>query len=124
MPTIKDYISIPRAVIISGVTRSQILGLIENETIEVSTSIVTGRTMILKSSFNTWHNEYVLSQKSLTEVLSEGKEMVDGVQDYLVATLKQVTDVEFTDIDDDPRVLANATEFYQSVLDTATILVD
>ena len=124
MPEINEYISIMNTVKETELPKSMILAAIDSEQLTVNTEIVPNRTMILRTSLDTWFADYLLAQRGLADVLSEGLEMVDGVNDYLVATYKQVTDVEFTDIDDDPRTLMNAGEFYQSVLDTATILVD
>ena len=124
MPEINEYISIMNAVKETELPRTTIVELIDSETIEVSNSIVTGRTMILRTSLDAWFNDYILANKSLSGVLADVREVGDGVQDYLVATYKNITGVEFTDVSDPPRVLANQFEFYQSVLDTATYLVD
>jgi hypothetical protein len=116
---ITDYMSIARAVIISGLTRPEIVALVDDSTITSSTSVVTGRTMILKSSFNTWYDAYVLAQRSFADVLIEDPNLEAGTANYLEATFKQIGDVEFTDIDDPARVLADESEFMTVVGDTA-----
>lgn len=124
VPLITDYISIAKAVILSGLTRAKIVELIGESRFTASEDIVSGRIMILKSSFDTWLDRYTLANRSLTDVLTETELMQDGVSDYLVATFQEVDEVEFTDIDEAPRVLANSFEFYESVKDTAIILID
>jgi hypothetical protein len=120
VPAITDYMSIARAVIISGLTRAEIVALVDDSTIASSDVVVSGRTMIQKASFNTWYDDYVLAQRSFADVLTDGADLAAGTTEYLEATFKQVGAVEFTDIDDPARVLADESEFMTVVGDTAT----
>lgn len=117
----REYFPIMEAVIATGLPRTTIVQLIDDEAFDTTT--VGGRTNITRASFDAWYADYLLAQKSLTEVLTEGEDLATGVNDYLVATYKEIDEVVFTDIDDPARALNDSTEFYQAVTDASFALI-